>query len=95
MMWSVWWVWLAGALILGVLEVFVSGYILLGFAIGAAITGILLGIGGPLATLMAGSLPATMLIFAVLSLIAWALLRKVVGVRDGQVKVWDRDINED
>ena len=56
-MWTIWWVWLAGALILGVLEVFVSGYILLGFAIGAAITGILLAVGGPLAGFMIGSLP--------------------------------------
>lgn len=94
-MWTIWWVWLAGALILGVLEVFVSGYILLGFAIGAAITGILLAVGGPLAGFMIGSLPATSLIFAVLSLIAWIFLRRVVGVRAGQIKIWDRDINED
>lgn len=94
-MWTVWWVWLAGALLLGLLEVFVSGYILLGFAVGAAITGILLAVGGPLAVFMAGSLPVTALIFAVLSLVSWLLLRRVVGVRAGQVKVWDRDINED
>ena len=92
---SVWWVWLVAALMLGVLEVFVSGYILLGFAIGAAITGILLAIGGPVAGFLAGSTAATILVFAVLSLIAWGLLRRVVGVREGQVKVWDRDINED
>ena len=36
-------------------------------------------------------IPAT-LVFAVLSLVAWIVLRRVVGVKDGQVKVWDKDI---
>ena len=27
-------------------------------------------------------------------LLAWLVLRRVVGVREGQVKIWDRDIND-
>jgi hypothetical protein len=38
--------------------------------------------------------PALVLIFAVVSVVAWLVLRRMVGVRDGQVKVWDRDIND-
>lgn len=91
-LWSLWWVWIVGALALGVLEVLAPAQIFLGFAVGAALTGFALLVGIPgLAT----SLPATLLVFAVLSLIAWIVIRRSVGVREGQVKVWDRDINED
>ncbi|MFM7446810.1 MAG: NfeD family protein [Tabrizicola sp.] len=83
-----WWVWVILGFALGVLEVLVPGFIFLGFAIGAVVTGVLVGIGIP-----AG--PAAMiLIFAVVSVLAWLILRRVVGVREGQVKIWDRDIND-
>ena len=49
----------------------------------------------PFAAWVAGSLPLMLLIFALASLAAWLLLRRVFGIRAGQVKVWDRDINED
>ena len=95
MIWTVWWLWLAFALGLAILEIFLPGFIFLGFAIGAAVTGIVLAVGGPVAVWMTSSLPATLLVFAFLSLIAWVVLRRVVGVRKGQIKVFDRDINED
>jgi inner membrane protein len=84
-----WWAWVILGFALGVLEVLVPGFIFLGFAIGAVATGILVGIGIP------AGLPALILIFAVTSVLAWLVLRRVVGVREGQVKVWDRDINDD
>ncbi len=90
--WSLWWVWIVGALSLAVLEVLAPAQIFLGFAVGAAVTGLALLIGIPG---LAGSLPLTMLVFAVFSLISWIVVRRVVGIREGQVKVWDRDINED
>ena len=83
-----WWAWVILGFALGVLEVLVPGFIFLGFAIGAVVTGILVGFGVP------AGLPALILIFAVVSVIAWLVLRRVVGVREGQVKVWDRDIND-
>ena len=50
---------------------------------------------GALAALgLTTSLPLLLLVFAVASVIAWLVLRKVMGVRDGQVKIWDRDIND-
>jgi membrane protein implicated in regulation of membrane protease activity len=83
-----WWAWVILGFALGVLEVLVPGFIFLGFAIGAVVTGILVGFG------VSASIPALILIFAVVSVVAWLVLRRVVGVREGQVKVWDRDIND-
>ena len=94
-MWALWWVWASGALVLAVLEVIIPGYIFLGFAIGAAVTGLILLVGGPLAVWLAGSLPILLVVFAVVSLVAWWGLRKALGVRKGQIKVWESDINED
>lgn len=83
-----WWAWVILGFALGVLEVLAPGFIFLGFAIGAVVTGVLVGFGVP-----AGP-TALILIFAVVSVLAWLILRRVVGVRDGQVKIWDRDIND-
>ena len=95
MSWQDWWVWAAGALVLGILETLAPGYVFLGFCFGAgAVAGVLL-FGGPLAAVLAGSLPLTVLTFAALSLVAWIVMRQVMGVRKGQVKTWERDINED
>jgi inner membrane protein len=88
-MWAIWWVWVVAGFALGVLEVLVPGYIFLGFAIGAVVTGILVGLG-----LAPTGLAALILIFAVVSLAAWFVLRRTMGVRQGQVKVWDKDIND-
>jgi inner membrane protein len=94
-MWGLWWVWLSGAVLLGLIEIVVPGYVFLGFALGAAITGIVLLVGGPVAGALAGSVPALALFFAVVSLLAWLGLRRVLGIRKGQIKIIDRDINED
>ena len=88
-MWSVWWVWIVAGFALGVLEVIVPGYIFLGFAVGAVVVGISVGLG-----ILGGNLPVLLFTFALASLAAWLAVRRVVGVRDGQVKLWDRDIND-
>ncbi|MBA3911871.1 MAG: hypothetical protein C0524_18830 [Rhodobacter sp.] len=85
-----WWAWIVLGFALGVLEVLAPGYIFLGFAIGAVLTGVLVGLG-----LAPMGLPALIFVFAVASLVAWLVLRRTVGVRNGQVKIWDRDINDD
>ena len=89
MLWTEWWVWMIAGAVLAILEIMIPGFILLGFAVGAALTGLLLWLG-----ILGGSLAVLVLVFAVASLIAWLVLRKVVGIRHGQVKVWDRDIND-
>lgn len=88
-LWSIWWMWLAGALVLAIVEVLLPAQIFLGFAIGAAIVGLVLLFG------LTGSLPVVLLVFAVASLIGWIVLRRTMGVYQGQVKVWERDINDD
>lgn len=88
--WTIWWAWIVLGFALGVIEIIVPGYIFLGFAVGAVITGVLVGIG----VLSAAGLPLLMMVFAILSLIAWLGLRATVGRRHGTVKVWDRDIND-
>lgn len=88
MLWQTWWIWMAAGVALAFLEVMVSGFILLGFAVGAVLTGllILLGLLGP-------SLSWILLAFALASLVAWALLRAMLGVRR-EVKIWHKDIND-
>jgi membrane protein implicated in regulation of membrane protease activity len=86
---ATWWAWVVLGFALGVLEVLAPGYIFLGFAIGAVLTGVLVGFG-----IAPVGLPALILIFALASLVAWLALRRTVGVRKGQVKLWDRDIND-
>lgn len=87
-MWQVWWVWVAAGFLLGGLEVVIPGFIFLGFAIGAVLTGavVALGLGAGAAVLVC--------LFAVLSALSWLALRAVFGGRTGQVKLWDRDIND-
>ena len=86
---ATWWVWVVLGFALGVVEVLVPGFIFLGFAIGAVITGVLVGIG-----LLGANVPALVLVFALASLAAWFGLRKMFGVRGGEVKLWHKDIND-
>jgi membrane protein implicated in regulation of membrane protease activity len=86
---TTWWVWLAGALVLGILEMLAPGFVFLGFAIGAALVG--LALLGPLSLLSPAPL---LLIFALLSLAAWLLLRKFFSLPKGNRKTFDHDINE-
>lgn len=88
-MWTTWWIWIVAGFALGVLEVIVPGFIFLGFAVGAVMTGVLIGIG-----VLGGSLPVAVLVFAVASLVAWWGLRQVLGRHKGQVKLWDKDVND-
>jgi membrane protein implicated in regulation of membrane protease activity len=92
---GLWWAWVSGGFVLGMIEIFVPGFFFLGFSSGAVITGLVLLAGGPLAAALTGSVAYTVLFFAVVSLLSWLALRRVVGVRKGQLKIWDRDINED
>lgn len=87
--WSLWWLWIGAALVLGILEVLAPGYVFLGFAIGAAATGLILFNTG-----VALSLPLLLLVFAALSLIAWLVLRRVFSGGKSQVTTFDHDIND-
>jgi len=93
-LWNQYWVWLALALALGIMEILVPGYILLGFALAAAAMGLLFASGVGPANAMMESLPITLSVYGGVSLVMWLGLRHFFGRRDGQVKVWDKDINE-
>jgi membrane protein implicated in regulation of membrane protease activity len=94
-MWDQWWIWAVAALVLAAGEVLLPSFVLLGFAIGAGIVGLILLVGGPLAAWLSGSLPLLLLVFAVISLASWLGLRRWLGVYRGQVKTFDHDINDD
>lgn len=87
-MWALWWVWGAAAVVLAIGEVLLPSFVLLGFALGAAVVALVLLLG------VSASLPALALIFAVASLVSWLALRRWVGVYRGQVKTFDHDIND-
>ncbi|MHA6261587.1 NfeD family protein [Arenibacterium sp. CAU 1754] len=87
--WSIWWIWLSAALLLGIVEILLPGFVFLGFAIGALIVSLLLYAVGAVFTL-----PVLVLIFAALSLVAWLVLRKMFALPRGQVKTFNHDINE-
>ncbi|OCX60424.1 hypothetical protein BFP70_17590 [Thioclava sp. SK-1] len=88
--WQEGWIWALLGIGLAIAELLLPGFFLLGFAIGALIVAALTWVG-----LLGASLPLLVLIFAVTSLLAWVGLRKAFPRRAGQVKIWDRDINED
>jgi membrane protein implicated in regulation of membrane protease activity len=83
------WLWVVAGLGLGVLEVILPGYIFAGFAVAAVLTGGLVWLG-----VLGGSLPLALAVFAVLSVACWLGLRRAFGRNRGEVKVWDRDIND-
>ena len=86
--WTLWWAWIAFALVLGLVELMLPGFIALGFAIGAAVIGLLVGLG------LGMSLPLSLLLFAAFSLVAWLALRSTFKLKSGQVKKFDSDIND-
>ena len=94
-MWTTWWIWLAGSLVLAILEVLAPTHILLGFSLGAFATGGLLYFGGA-AGFLATSLPWTLTFFATVSLLAWLVMRRVFGLRMAAVKTFSKeeDIND-
>ena len=87
--WQQGWVWIVAGVALGVLEMLAPGFVFLGFAIGAVLVGALIWIG-----LLGHGLPLTLLVFAVMSLLCWLVLRRAMGVRKGQTKHWNSDIND-
>ncbi|MDX8346497.1 hypothetical protein SLH49_00720 [Cognatiyoonia sp. IB215446] len=88
-LWTEWWVWMSAALVLATIEVLVPSFISLGFALGAAMVGLLLVFG-----VSASGLALTLAVFAVLSLISYLLMRKFFALPTGQVKIWHKDVND-
>lgn len=87
---QLWWAWAVAAIVLMGLEVLAPGFVFLGFGVGAGIVALLLALG-----LFGSNVAVLLLVFAVLSMLAWFAMRQIFGIRKGQVKVWDKDINDD
>jgi len=94
MMHDLWWIWVAAGLGLAILELLVPGFLFAGFAVGAVITGAVIGLSIPGSGWMLATPINALLVFAVLSVIAWLGMRALLGVRGGQIKKIDTDINE-
>jgi len=91
---GLWWIWIAAGLALAILEIVVPGFLFAGFALGAVVTGVIIGLDLPGMGWMTGSLEVSLVVFAVISVVAWLVMRRLMGVRQGQMKRIDHDINE-
>lgn len=85
---TTWWVWLALAVCFGVLEVLLPVFAFLGFAAGATATGLVLLLGAE------PGVGWTLLLFAVLSALAFLALRLLLGRAGGSARVVERDVND-
>ncbi len=83
------WLWLVAALVLAAAELLLPGWILMGIAGAVGVMAVLL-----LSGVWTAGLPVTLVVTAVLSAVIWFALRRVAGTREGQVRIWDRDIND-
>ena len=85
---SLWWVWICIALALGVVELLAPGFIFLGFGLGAlAMAAVVLVMPGI-------NIPALLALFAVLSLIAWIILRMGFRKQSSGARIVTKDIND-
>ena len=86
---GIWWLWVAIALVLGLVEVLAPGFIFLGFALGALATAGLVGLSGAL------SAPLLLAFYAGVSLLAWIGLRFAFRRQSSGARIITRDINDD
>lgn len=86
---TIWWVWLAAALGLAVLEVLLPGFIFLGFAIGAVIMTTIVAL---FPTAMTA--PVAMAVFTGLSLASWIVLRVMFRKQSSGARRVMHDIND-
>ncbi len=85
---SIWWLWIAIALALAIVELFSPGFLFLGFALGALATSAVVGFGW----VASGSV--LLAVFAGISLLAWIALRFAFRKQSSGAKIITRDIND-
>ena len=89
LLWHSWWVWAAAGVTLAILEVLAPGFTFLGFAIGASALAFVL-----LLTPYVPSVPVLLILFGVLSIVAWLVLRHFFKPPTGQRTIIEHDIND-
>lgn len=87
--WLLWWVWIAVAIALGLLELLLPAFVFLGFSAGAFATALLVALG------LRTGIGGTLLLFALISSAAYGALRLGLGRQGGRARIVERDINED
>ena len=87
--WTNGWLWIIAALVLALIELMLPGYIFMGVALATALMGVAL-----LAGLWTGSLPAALVVTAILSGVIWLALSRMRGVDRSETRIWHRDIND-
>tara|TARA_R110002049_G_scaffold10127_1_gene50184 strand:+ start:148568 stop:148843 length:276 start_codon:yes stop_codon:yes gene_type:complete len=85
---TLWWVWLCAALALALVELLLPGSIFLGFALGALAMALVVGV------FSITNVPALLALFAVLSLVAWIVLRLAFKRQSSGMRIVTRDIND-
>jgi len=88
-LWSVWWVWIALALVLAILETMLPVFAFAGMTVGAAVIGILLALGVPFGSSFGWALAT----FGAISLVATLIVRYWFGPRRSETKIIRDDIN--
>lgn len=89
MTWLNGWLWLIAALVLAAVELLVPGWAFMGLAASVGLMGVLL-----LAGIWTAGLAVTLVVTALLSAVAWLAFRRIWPSTRGDVRIWDRDINE-
>lgn len=90
MLWTTWWAWIAGALVLAILETVLPIFAFGGMTVGALAIAALLGFGVDF-----GGSPEWMLaVFAGVSLLATIAIRIWLGPRKGETRIVREDINK-
>ncbi|WP_432816829.1 NfeD family protein [Sulfitobacter sp. JB4-11] len=85
---SLWWMWICIALVVGLIELMAPGFIFLGFALGAMV------MAGVVFLAPGLSIPLMLALFAILSLVAWIVLRQVFKRQSSGARIVTRDIND-
>jgi membrane protein implicated in regulation of membrane protease activity len=85
---NIWWLWVAIALLLALVELLAPGFIFLGFALGALATSAVVALG------YVSSGAGLLAVFAVVSLVAWIGLRAAFRRQSGSARIITRDIND-
>lgn len=84
------WLWIIAGLLIALAELVLPGWFLLGIGLSTLAMGVLILVG-----VWTGSLPAALVITALMSGVAWLLLSRFARGSRGTQRVWHRDINDD
>ena len=87
------WIWIAAAAVLGAVEMFLPGYLLLGFGIGAGIVAVALFALADAARALPYAPLMLLAIWSALSIAVWLALTAMFG-RPSRRRAADRDIND-